>query len=135
MAAVQVAAGIICRDNLVLACQRRADDAHPGKWEFPGGKRIPGETLERCLQRELAEELGIDATVGAEVWHSQHTYPDRTVELFFYLVTSFQGAIRNQIFAALRWVPRGELARLDFLEADRPLVTRIEHGILRLDGS
>ncbi len=129
---VQVAAGVLVRDGRVLACQRRPNDAHPGKWEFPGGKRIPGESLERCLHRELAEELGIDATVGAEIWHNRHTYPNRTVELFFYVVTSFTGAIRNQNFADLRWVHVGDLSQLDFLEADRPLVERIDSGMLRL---
>src|SRR5262245_14335788 len=64
---VHVTAGILTRDGKILACQRRADQSHGSKWEFPGGKCEAGESLEECLRRELREELGIEAEIGAEV--------------------------------------------------------------------
>lgn len=36
-----------------------------GEWELPGGRLDAGETPELCIAREIAEELGITATVGA----------------------------------------------------------------------
>ena len=123
---VHVSAGILVRAGQVLACQRRADRSHPGKWEFPGGKREAGETMAECLRRELREELGIEAEVGPELWRSEHTYPGRpTVALVFFRVDRFAGAARNLEFAEIRWVDLADLAGLDFLDADRELIARL----------
>jgi mutator protein MutT len=59
-----IAAAIIEKDGKILIAQRTKKDALFGKWEFPGGKVEPGETLQACLKRELFDELGIDAEIG-----------------------------------------------------------------------
>ena len=129
---IEVAAGILTDGRSVLACQRPYDGAHPGKWEFPGGKREPGESLERCLERELDEELGITVRVGRRVWTTRHQYPGRApVELHFFLVHADGQTLQNHAFADVRWIPIGELSRLDFLDADRPLVERLDRGEIR----
>jgi 8-oxo-dGTP diphosphatase len=130
---IQVAAGIVTRPNRVLVCQRPLSAAHGGKWEFPGGKREPGETLQECLRRELREELAIAAAIGTEVWRTKHTYPGREpLELFFFHVPRYTGRLSNRVFAAVRWLPPGRLATLDFLAADRGLVSRLGRGQLEL---
>lgn len=54
---LQVSAGAIFRsDGRVLLCQRGYGDC-AGLWEFPGGKREPGEDACACLEREIREEL------------------------------------------------------------------------------
>ena len=125
-AVVEVSAGILVRDHLVLACQRGPQSSHAGKWEFPGGKRELGESAEQCLQRELEEELGIDATVGAEVWRTEHQYTGRPrVRLTFFRVDRFRGEPLNRVFGDIRWVLVERLAALDFLDADRESVARL----------
>ena len=56
---MEVAAGIIRRqDGRVLICKRgHGHNAH--LWEFPGGKIEAGETPAECLARELMEELSL----------------------------------------------------------------------------
>ena len=131
----QVSAGILVRNGKVLACQRRADQSHPGKWEFPGGKREAGESIEECLRRELREELGIDAEVGPEVGRSVHVYNGREpVELFFFRVDAFRGEIDNRIFNEVRWVDAAQLVELDFLDADREIVARLASGAIATAG-
>lgn len=118
----------------VLICQRTKDQFRPLKWEFPGGKIEPGEQPPQALRRELEEELGIRAKVGAEVAHSSHVYPDgRSVDLLFYVVRDYQGETQNLIFNDIRWVTLPELLKYDFLEADIELVRRLAAGTLPLD--
>lgn len=130
---IQVTAGILTRGNRVLACQRPLSRPHPGKWEFPGGKREPGEDLAQCLRRELREELGIAAEIGVELWHTTHAYPRREpIELFFFHIPAYTGRLSNRAFAEVRWVSPGRLASLDFLAADRGLVYRLDRGEIDL---
>jgi 8-oxo-dGTP diphosphatase len=130
---VEVSAGIIVDARRVLVCRRRSDQPHPLKWEFPGGKREAGESMEDCLRRELREELGIEAQVGPEMWRTDYVYPERApVALVFFLVPAYRGTIENRVFGELRWVSMAELAQLDFLEADRELIERLARGEILL---
>lgn len=131
--AIRVVAGLIERDGTLLICQRRRDSVFPLQWEFPGGKIEPGETGEAALQRELREELGIAADVGAELYRTRHAYPDRyTVELLFYHVPEFRGEVCNLAFEQVRWEMPARLPAYDFLAGDAELITLLSQGKLRL---
>jgi 8-oxo-dGTP pyrophosphatase MutT (NUDIX family) len=43
---------------------RRAGAMLGGLWEFPGGKRRRGESVQKCIRRELLEECALPVTVG-----------------------------------------------------------------------
>ena len=128
---IRVTGGIIRDGDKVLVCQRRRGGPFELKWEFPGGKLEDGEAPQACLARELREELGIDATVGPEVYRTSHRYPNGfAVELYFYRVESFRGMPQNRAFEDMRWAAPAELVALDFLEADRELVALLAEGRL-----
>ena len=121
---VEVAAGLLRDGDLVLVCQRLATAVHPLRWEFPGGKVEPGESPEACLQRELLEELDIDATIGVRLASVEYLYPDGPhVRVHFFDVVTHRGRITNHVFERIDWRPVARLSELDFLDADRPLVT------------
>jgi 8-oxo-dGTP diphosphatase len=117
---VQVVAAILEREGKVLICQRRPEQSHGLKWEFPGGKVEPDETPAQALARELEEELGIRAAAGEQIDAYEYTYPGKkTIVLLFFRVYSYIGEPRNLIFREMRWEPPGKLAEFDFVEGDR----------------
>ena len=63
-ASIEVAAALIFDSDRLLIAQRPPGVHLEGLWEFPGGKREPGETYEACLLREIREELGCEVLVG-----------------------------------------------------------------------
>ena len=73
---ITVVAALIQSDGKLLVCQRKRGTSFAMMWEFPGGKVKPGETLEQALVRELKEELGAKATIGSEVYRTQHRYAE-----------------------------------------------------------
>ncbi|MDD4098247.1 MAG: lipoyl synthase [Lentisphaeria bacterium] len=77
------AAVVVADDGRLLLATRRPGSHLAGKWEFPGGKVHPGESLEDCMRREAAEELGLLLTAARPVLAFDYAYPDRTVRLHF----------------------------------------------------
>jgi ADP-ribose pyrophosphatase YjhB (NUDIX family) len=46
-------------------------------WATPGGGVKPGESDDRALRRELAEEVGLeDPEIGPQVWIREHLFED-----------------------------------------------------------
>jgi 8-oxo-dGTP diphosphatase len=125
----RIVAAIVERNGRYLICQRSRSAVQPLRWEFPGGKVELGEEERAALRRELAEELAIDAQIGRELARVRHSYSETgELELVFYAVESFTGEPRNRVFESIAWVAPRELARYDFLEADRELVAALAAG-------
>jgi len=115
----------------VLVCQRRPDQPMSLKWEFPGGKIEPGESAEQALARELHEELGIEAAIGPRIAQLRHRYRNGgTIDLQFFTVREFTGAMENRIFNDMRWTSLSALPTLDFLTADLTLIRDLSEGKL-----
>ncbi|MFZ0819959.1 MAG: (deoxy)nucleoside triphosphate pyrophosphohydrolase [Candidatus Acidiferrales bacterium] len=124
-----VVAGIIVRDSRVLICQRKRGGSFPLKWEFPGGKVEPGEDLRAALVRELAEELGIRAVIGREIWRTTYHYPGKPEPLLVVFNLADAGAqmpkMDPQSFEQIAWVAPAELATYDFLPANAELIAKL----------
>ena len=122
---VLVTGAVIEHDGRVLVAQRNPGDPLSGKWEFPGGKIEPGETPERCLVREIREELGIEVRVEQFLCLSRFGYDHVTVELLAYRCAWVSGEVRANAHQAILWATAAEIAGLDLAEADLPIARRL----------
>lgn len=132
-----VVAALIESEGKLLVCQRRRGGAFELLWEFPGGKVQPGETLEAALARELAEELGVTARIGREIYRTQHRYAEmkEPIELIFFAASVPRAEIRNLVFEQVEWREPRSLPDLNFLPADRELVAKLAAGDISVAGA
>jgi 8-oxo-dGTP diphosphatase len=127
---LQVVGAAIVEDGRVLVA-RRAGGPFDGLWEFPGGKVEPGESDLSALVRECAEELGVaivpqsflgevllDGVVGGGAPGSS------TLRVWEARLASGEPVAHEH--AEIRWVDVAELAALDWIPADRPLLPAVQ---------
>ena len=116
---LRAAAAVIERKGEYLIGKRQEDDSMGGLWEFPGGKIEVGETPIQCLERELEEELGVEAQIGAIVCTVK---PSERFQLTVHRAQILQGEPEVREHTELRWVPLAELDSYEMLPADRPVI-------------
>ena len=109
----------------LLVGQRPASKDYPGKWEFPGGKLEPGESVFKALVREFREEVGLEVIRAEPAFVARHLYPDRSVELNVWRVIDCRGKASGREGQVVCWVTLQELSRLDFLDGNQKIVERI----------
>lgn len=119
-----VVAGVIESAGKILVCQRKRGDPFELMWEFPGGKLQADETAAEGLARELREELGIEAAIGAELFRTRHRYAELSepMELIFLAAKVDAHKVRNIVFERLEWREATALGKLNFLPADREFI-------------
>ena len=122
---IVVSAAVISRGDRYLVTRRQRGVHLEGLWEFPGGKCEPDESIAECLRRELREELGTDAVIGAELLAVAHDYDDRRIELHF-IACELTGEPSPLLGQEMQWVPRAELRSLQFPPADDELIALLE---------
>jgi 8-oxo-dGTP diphosphatase len=124
---VLVSAAVIVDGGRVLLTQRKSGTHLAGAWEFPGGKVEPDEDPRDALVRELAEEIGVVATVGSIVEVTFHRYPSKSVLLLFYEAQLAPGSLppRALDVAAVRWAEASDLRDELFPPADVAVLARV----------
>lgn len=125
MKTVEVAVGVIKQNNKIFI-SKRADDLHQGgKWEFPGGKREPNESIEQALARELNEEIGIIVTTQIPFMVIEHDYGDKKVRLDVRVVESFEGQASQQEGQLAKWVEIKDLVNYNFPNANQEVIDKL----------
>ena len=94
----------------------------PGQAEFPGGKCHAGESSGVCARRECLEETGLEVITVDLLMRRVLTYPHATLDLHFWLCRPAINAQLADEHQGYRWIPREELASLNFPEGNKPLI-------------
>lgn len=126
-----VAAGVIWRDDgRFLITRRPLDGLLGGLWEFPGGKREPGdESLAHTLKREIREELGLEIAVGPPLARIKHAYTHFRITLHALHARHVSGRPQHLGVAGHAWVTLDDLDDYAFAVTDRKIIRH-----LRQDG-
>ena len=122
----EVSAGLVMYDGKLLIAQRKKGKSLEYKWEFPGGKREAGESLEECLQRELQEELHLDVKVGNFFMESRYEYPDFSISLnAFWCQAQTDKIDYMDSHEQIKWINPLNIEEYDFAPADKPILEKL----------
>ncbi len=121
-----IGVGIIQRDDgKVLIALRPEDVMLGGLWEFPGGKQEKGETIEQTVERELAEELGVEVTAYEEFMTLKHVYSHFSITMHAFLCRLISGEPKPKSSQEIRWVDISELTQYPFPKANKRLTEKL----------
>jgi 8-oxo-dGTP diphosphatase len=125
----RVALAIVLRDRRILLARRPQGSHLAGLWEFPGGKIEPGEEPAAAALRELREETGLTGGRTEKLTQTSHSYDDRQVELWAYLVTGTRGRPVHHAGQELRWLAPTDLAAVQMPAANQPMLAALSRRL------
>ncbi len=123
-----VTAAVIGQAGKVLIAQRPLEGMLGGLWEFPGGKQKPGETLARCLRREIQEELGLEIEVGPPIISVRHSYTHFKITLHAFHCRLVKGQPQVLDVADWRWVTLEEIDAFPFPRTDLKIIAALKNN-------
>ena len=122
---VDVVAALIWDEKKFLICQRPEGKARALLWEFVGGKREAGETLQQALVRECREELDITVNVGNLFMEVLHEYPDIHIRLSLFHCTLGDEIPKKLEHKDIRWIVPSQIPDYAFCPADEDILKEI----------
>ncbi len=123
---IVVAAAVIFRGDTVLLTRRAAGTHLENMWEFPGGKVEQGEDPRHTIERELREELGVEASAAECLEVTFWRYPTKDVLLLFFVTHISNDAIIQHLQVSDHvWATRDTLSRYPMPPADERIVSLV----------
>jgi len=122
---IEAVLAIIEKNGRYLIQKRPSTGLMADLWEFPGGKKQTGESLEAALRREIREELGVDVERAERLTVVRHAYTQFKVTLYAYAcrLTKFPLAEKKH----RRWVSLKNLRRYPFPSGSAKIVEFLEN--------
>ncbi|PSO50622.1 MAG: A/G-specific adenine glycosylase [Cyanobacteria bacterium SW_9_44_58] len=125
----QIGVAVIWNDQGNILIDRRPQEGLlGGLWEFPGGKIEENESVETCIKREIAEELGITVEVTEHLVTINHAYTHFRVTLNVYHCQYVDGDPQLLECEEIRWVKPEQLSAFPFPKANTKIIDAIVQG-------
>lgn len=125
MSVIPCGVALIRRDRQFLISQRNADDTFGSFWEFPGGKKNPGESFEGCVARETREELGIEVAVEKKFMDIRKEFNQKIIWLNFYLCSYISGEPKPIECQKVLWADVADLEDFNFPPANEKVIKNL----------
>ena len=109
----------------LLIDQRLESSSMGGMWEFPGGKKIPNESIEKTIERELKEELGIVVNVGEKLLSFEHAYTHKKLYFTVHICAWISGQPKPLASQKLLWVSPDRLFDFPFPAANTKIISEL----------
>ncbi len=109
----------------LLIDQRLESSSMGGMWEFPGGKKIPNESIEKTIERELKEELGIVVNVGEKLLSFEHAYTHKRLNFTVHICAWISGQPKPLASQKLLWVSPDKLFDFPFPAANTKIISEL----------
>jgi mutator protein MutT len=119
---IAVCAAVIRRGNKLLVTQRRRDQTHPLRWEFPGGHLDTGESGEACVKREIKEELGIRVSSSVYYCTLRYSVSGKSFIIRYFLCKVISGRIRKLEVENFKWIVPEKFDDRVLLQPDRQVL-------------
>jgi A/G-specific adenine glycosylase len=116
---------VIRRGREFLIAKRRANDSFGSFWEFPGGSKLPEESLKDCVLREIREELDIEIKVIKKIFSVPGASLDRKFLLHFFLCDYVSGDPKPLESEKVEWVDLTRLGKFKFPPANYKVIDRL----------
>ncbi len=109
----------------LLIDQRLESSSMGGMWEFPGGKKNSDEIIEKTIERELKEELGILVKVGTKLLSFEHTYTHKKLYFTVHICELISGEPKPLASQKLLWVFPDKLSNFPFPAANTKIISEL----------
>lgn len=117
--------------NEILIGQRPEGKDLAGLWEFPGGKREDGESIEECIVREIREELDVGLVVGEHLLDVKKEYQHGCFVLSVYKAKIIDVEnLKANVHQDLKWVKVEDLRKYEYPVADMDIIEYLEENFL-----
>lgn len=120
---VDMTAALLRDGDRVLIRKRPDKGLLAGMWEFPGGERVEGMSLEDSLITHLTEAFGVTVEPQRLFAQVQHTFSHLQWDMRVFECAITQGQVRES--DDVKWVPVGELEEYAFPVAHGKVVKEL----------